>query len=261
MRSLIFLLLFSSQTFAALSIRDLDDDWSNGHEGVYDDVLDITWLADANLPSSNRFSISAYNDTASGGQFINSGGGMYYETSRFYLQRMNDANYLNHSAWRTPFIANTSPIFCETNNNYPTECGYVVQYFDNGVALNELAYLYYENFKASSSWLGGRFDSGGANSGIDDADDPNNYRDLFTNLYPMRSYWNGFEGGLGFRFGFGGGSQTAGFTNNELNVWLVHDGDIGLAPVPFPAAFWLFASGLISLRLFKWQSHFWELFN
>ena len=31
MRSLIFLLLFSSQTFAALSIRDLDDDWSNGH--------------------------------------------------------------------------------------------------------------------------------------------------------------------------------------------------------------------------------------
>ena len=48
MRSLIFLLLFSSQASGALSIRDLDGDWSNGHEGVYDDVLDITWLADAN---------------------------------------------------------------------------------------------------------------------------------------------------------------------------------------------------------------------
>jgi hypothetical protein len=34
-----------------------------------------------------------------------------------------------------------------------------------------------------------------------------------------------------------------------------------LSPVPLPAAFWLFSSGLISLRLFKWQSHFWELFN
>ena len=33
-------------------------------------------------------------------------------------------------------------------------------------------------------------------------------------------------------------------------AWAVHDGDIG-NPVPLPAAFWLFASGLISLRLFK----------
>ena len=58
MRSLIFLLLFSSQAFAALSIRDLDGDWSNGHEGVYDDVLDITWLADKQILKSNCFGLS-----------------------------------------------------------------------------------------------------------------------------------------------------------------------------------------------------------
>ena len=55
MRSLIFLLLFSSQAFGALSIRDLDGDWSNGHEGVYDDVLDVTWLADANYAQTSGY--------------------------------------------------------------------------------------------------------------------------------------------------------------------------------------------------------------
>lgn len=40
-------ILFSNVALGALHIRDLDGNWSNGHEGVYDDVLDITWLADA----------------------------------------------------------------------------------------------------------------------------------------------------------------------------------------------------------------------
>ena len=48
-------LLISSLAYSALSIRDLDGDWSNGYEGVYDDVLDITWLADANYAKTSGF--------------------------------------------------------------------------------------------------------------------------------------------------------------------------------------------------------------
>ena len=40
--------------------------------------------------------------------------------------------------------------------------------------------------------------------------------------------------------------------NTLLDGGFTTSGDgIDLAPVPLPAAFWLFASGLISLRLFK----------
>ena len=38
-------LFVSLNSFGALHPRELDGDTSNGHEGVYDDVLDITWLA------------------------------------------------------------------------------------------------------------------------------------------------------------------------------------------------------------------------
>ena len=48
-------LCVSLNSFGALSIRDLDGDWSNGHEGVYDDVLDITWLADANYVKTSGY--------------------------------------------------------------------------------------------------------------------------------------------------------------------------------------------------------------
>ncbi|MGB5326134.1 MAG: hypothetical protein WBN40_12015, partial [Pseudomonadales bacterium] len=43
---------FSLSAQAALTAVDLDGDLSNGHEGVYDDVLDITWLANARLKSN-----------------------------------------------------------------------------------------------------------------------------------------------------------------------------------------------------------------
>ena len=84
MRSLIFLLLFSSQSFAALSIRDLDGDTSNGYEGVYDDVLDITWLADANYAYTSN-----YDDD----------GQMSWNDSLNWANNLFIGNYTN---WRLP---------------------------------------------------------------------------------------------------------------------------------------------------------------
>ena len=49
MRSLIFLLLCSSQAFGAL--------YDRGDGLIYDDVLDITWLQDANYALTSGFDI------------------------------------------------------------------------------------------------------------------------------------------------------------------------------------------------------------
>ena len=38
--------------------------------------------------------------------------------------------------------------------------------------------------------------------------------------------------------------------NNQF-AWPVHDGDIGLAPVPLPAGIYLFLSGLVGLGLMR----------
>ena len=47
------LLFFSFAASAALSIRDLDSNWTNGNEAVYDNMRDITWLADAVMTRSS----------------------------------------------------------------------------------------------------------------------------------------------------------------------------------------------------------------
>ena len=49
---MINILTASAASYAALAPVDLDGDLSNGHEGVYDDIPNITWLADANLADS-----------------------------------------------------------------------------------------------------------------------------------------------------------------------------------------------------------------
>ena len=97
LKRLIFLsyaILFTVPAYSALSIRDLDGDWSNGHEGVYDDVLDITWLADANIAKSNRFGFN-YN-------VVTESGAMFWGIANDFVNAANQSNYLNHSGWRMP---------------------------------------------------------------------------------------------------------------------------------------------------------------
>lgn len=76
---------------------------------VYDATNNISWLADANLPASNRFGIPLC--TGTGNQTcINASGSMRYEAVLAWVAAMNAANYLGHSNWLIP----TSPV---TDNN------------------------------------------------------------------------------------------------------------------------------------------------
>jgi uncharacterized protein (TIGR03437 family) len=78
---------------------------------VYDATNNITWLADFNLPASNRFGIPVCTGTDVGVQTcINPSGSMNYGAAAAWVAAMNAANYLGRSNWQlptTPLVDNT----------------------------------------------------------------------------------------------------------------------------------------------------------
>ena len=276
-------LCVSLNSFGALSIRDLDGDWSNGHEGVYDDVLDITWLADANIAESNSFGHSGNSSLSTGYDNLYSsyfGGPLFSMPSAIdYVQAVNENNgvgYLGHSNWRFPkivplsngqYISGGMTFQGTYRHRYDgsSDEGFnitapVSEYNPTGASegeiRNELAYNYYNNFQAKAPSSGNNINGAAENRypssiwGLNNSEDTESV-DLFINLGTYDRYWTDFYTGgnsnswLSFKMETG---QTVGSGyNNGARVWLVHDGDIGASPVPLPAGIYLFLSGLVGL--------------
>jgi uncharacterized protein (TIGR03437 family) len=76
---------------------------------VYDTVNNITWLANANLPASNRFGLPLCNASAIA-PCVNASGSMTYKAAAAWVQAMNAANYLGHTNWQIP----TAPVLDST---------------------------------------------------------------------------------------------------------------------------------------------------
>lgn len=99
---------------------------------IYDDVLDVTWLQDANYAKTSGFDAdgrlnwSAANAWAAG------------------LSYFDSVRSVTYSDWRLPFVTDTGSSGC----NYAfsgTDCGYNVQTASGGTVYSELAYMYYVN--------------------------------------------------------------------------------------------------------------------
>src|ERR1035441_510849 len=70
---------------------------------VYDTVNGVTWLADANFASSNRFGLPLCSGSGSGVRIcVNPGGSMNYQAAAVWVQAMNAANYLGREDWQLP---------------------------------------------------------------------------------------------------------------------------------------------------------------
>ena len=80
---------------------------------VSDAANGLTWLANANLPASNRFGLPLCT-VGSSELCVNASGSMSYQAAAAWLKAMNAANYLGHSNWQLP----NSPIADST-------CGFV----------------------------------------------------------------------------------------------------------------------------------------
>lgn len=78
---------------------------------VYDDVLDLTWLANANLAASNTFSVSN----------IGIDGEMTWVTADSWITAMNNESYLGFNGWRLPTTLSLVPGESEMGNLFYNE--------------------------------------------------------------------------------------------------------------------------------------------
>jgi len=213
-----------------LEARDLDGD-PNTIEGWFDTILNITWLADANLATSNTFGVSG----------IDANGRMRWEAANSWIDAMNTNNYLGQSGWRLSTIT-------DVGNNGATYSS-IYQGVDYGynidTANGEMAHMFYNTLGNSAE-----FDINGVPTGCTSPDFCLSNTGTFSNMQSS-DYWSSTvytpNTNYMWTFNFNTGSQDTSFWLNNSNVWAVHDGDVGATVVPVPATVWLFGSGLLGL--------------
>ena len=204
-----------------------------GGQALYDDVLDITWLTDGNLASSNTFGVSG----------IYASGQMDFATATNWIAAMNADNgtgYLGFNNWRMPTMVDTGAPGCDWSYD-GTDCG-----FNSDTSTSEFASLYYDTLG-----ILGRHDTDGVEYDgtlVDIGFDATNTVP-FTN-FERSHYWFGLDYAPdtehAWHFDTHIGRQLTYIkTADNVYVTAVISGDV--AAVPIPAAVWLFGSGLLGL--------------
>ena len=211
---------------------------------IYDDVLDITWMQDANYSKTNG-------DDADGLMFWDeaktwAGGLSYYDSVR----------NVTYDDWR---LATSSPIdgisfnTAAGTDGTTSDWGFAATTTNgsdggwrdsSGTPVSELGHMYYVNL---------------ANLGECDPSLPFcteqtgwglNNTGPFFNIMTDRAYYYGSELNASTAWGMfmskgGQGNFIKGGVPLGLYSWAVRDGDV--SAVPIPASVWLFGSGLLGL--------------
>ncbi|MEO8224555.1 MAG: DUF1566 domain-containing protein [Gammaproteobacteria bacterium] len=172
-------------------------------QAYYDDVLNITWLANANLANTTAFGVAG----------INANGSMTWDKANEWMGAMNTAAHLGKNDWRLPVIVDTGSSGC--NFAYTgTDCGYNVD-----LGAGEMAHLFYSTLGNAGAYN----TSGVPCTGCVAVPGP------FDNLqfYP---YWSGTGYApvaiFAWYFGLGAGDQGYNARTNAFYAWAVRDGDI-----------------------------------
>ena len=218
-----------------LLARDFDNDPIT-IEGYYDTVLGITWLADANylLSSGQHFEGKVKWDAAIAwvasldfGHGIDAwrlpkinpvNGVEYVVDERGYYDGTSDKGW-NISAPGTAYAGSTGSELAHMYHN----------------TLGNLSYYDTSGSSPQPGW-------GPTNTGPFD----------FSNIYPTsQRFWAASDyalaSNLAWYFDMQSGGQFYEGKTTVKWVWPVHDGDVGTAIIPVPAAVWLFGSGLLGL--------------
>jgi hypothetical protein len=217
---------------------------------IYDDVLNVTWLADANYAQTSGYDADGYMtwDQA-----------MTWAANLSYYDSVRNVTW---DDWRLPTIFDTGTSGCNyAYSTYSgTDCGYNVQTVNTGTTpvtvYSELAHMYYNNlgFKSAYSPTGdyqpdfgifGNGTFGGERDGLG----PNG---AINNLQSS-VYWSGTEYApytyYAWNFYTYNGYQAFGNMTDAFYAWAVRPGDVAAVPEPEMYALLLAGLGVIGLAV------------
>jgi len=225
-KHLLALALLASVTTGSAQASLVD----RGNGLLYDDVLNVTWLQDANYAHTSGYALA------------DSTGAMDWTTATTWATNLN---YNGLTGWR---LATNTPINGSSfNYNYSSD-GTTDFAYNITSPKSELAYMYNVNLglKDEYSTTGSyQPDFGVFGNGTNGA--PANVG-LVKNLSSF-AYWSGAEfstvSGDAWILNTYIGLQYSYHKFEKLDAWAVRPGDV--AAIPEPAAVWLFGSGLLGL--------------
>lgn len=204
---------------------------------IYDDILNITWLQDANYAKTSGYDAD---------------GRMAWDDAMAWAANLSFGGY---DDWRLPTMIDTGAPGCNYANS-GTDCGFNVQTYDagSGTVFSELAYMYY--FNLGLTGLFNPDDTERTDYGIFGNGTEFGQADigLFVNLQSS-AYWTGLEfvprTDLAGVFATQNGQQGALHKLVMGSVpfaWAVRSGDVvSTSNVPEPATLALMGLGLAGL--------------
>ncbi|MES9905745.1 MAG: DUF1566 domain-containing protein [Sedimenticola sp.] len=196
---------------------------------IYDDVLNITWLQDANHGAGTTY------DNGSSA----TDGRMTWDNAVAWSANLS---YGGYDDWRLPTMTDTGTPGCDFSYN-GTDCGYNVQTTAGATVYSEMASMWDDTLGNTPTYdTNGNPQAGGLTSTSADGV-------TIDNLISY-TYWSGLEYAPDTSYAWGfrtvNGDQGYGGKDNQFHAWAVRSGD-SLSAVPIPAAVWLFGTGLIGL--------------
>lgn len=171
---------------------------------LYDDVLNVTWLQDANYAKTSGYDAD---------------GLMSWASANAWAAQLN---YGGIGGWRLPTV---KPIGSDWNLNLSYDGSTDVGYNKN-TANNELAFMYFNNLglKSEHSPSG----DGQATGLTGYSNDIGLVHNLIAYAYWTATAFPPWPAGMAFDFYVALGFQDYTFQITELHAWAVHDGDIAI---------------------------------
>jgi len=216
---------------------------------IYDTVLNVTWLQDANYAKTSLFD---------GDGKMNWTDANAWAANLSYVDTVRNVTYTD---WRLPGVApvNGSQINRTTwSGKGETDWGYHISAPGTlyaGSTGSEMAYMYYQNLLNpglhwASSTVPNNFPNDCYVSSTDTClDNVGPFLNLQTDLpYGSGTTYHPPQGvDQGWVFSMGSGAQTTyGLTQNNVYAWAVRDGDVAsvAAPIPEPETYAMLLAGL-----------------